>query len=101
MTRGPARAPAAGRSGALGCARDAVRHALIAVHGVGPAHRIRTSPNPNPQTRALCANASKSDHAFRGLERIADNYPKSVLRLDDMSLGEGNGIDHRCLWEIL
>jgi len=41
------------------------------------------------------------EREFRSLERIADNHPKSVVSLDEVALGERNGIEHRLLWNIL
>lgn len=41
------------------------------------------------------------DREFRSLERIADNHPKSVVSLDDVALGERNGIEHQLLWNML
>lgn len=38
---------------------------------------------------------------FRSLEAIPDNYPKSVISLDDVVLGERDGIAHRQLWSVL
>ncbi|MEI8138662.1 MAG: hypothetical protein WCI03_02205 [bacterium] len=41
------------------------------------------------------------DREFRSLERISDNYPKSVISLDDVSLGDRNGITHQLLWNLM
>lgn len=41
------------------------------------------------------------EREFRSLERIADNHPKSVISLDDVALGERNGIAHHQLWTLL
>ena len=49
----------------------------------------------------LLADATVIDREFRSLERIGDNYPKSVISLDDISLGERNGIAHQLLWNLL
>lgn len=40
------------------------------------------------------------EREFRSLERIGDNYPKSVISLDDVLLGERNGITHQQLWAL-
>lgn len=37
---------------------------------------------------------------FGNLEKINDHYPKKVVSLDDISLGNRNGIDHICAWEL-
>lgn len=49
----------------------------------------------------LLADETVIEREFRGLEQISDNYPKSVVSLDDVSLGERNGIAHQRVWEIL
>jgi len=41
------------------------------------------------------------DREFRSLESINDNYPKTVLSLDEVALGERNGIVHQRLWDVL
>jgi hypothetical protein len=37
---------------------------------------------------------------FGNLELIKDNYPKMVVSLDDMSIGNRNGIEHVLAWEL-
>jgi len=49
----------------------------------------------------LLADPSVIDREFRSLERLDDNYPKSIISLDDVSLGERNGIAHHLLWNLL
>ena len=49
----------------------------------------------------LLADPAVIEREFRSLERISDNYPKSVISLDDVSLGERNGISHKVLWDLL
>ena len=41
------------------------------------------------------------EREFQSLERIADNHPKSVVSLDDVALGQRNGIEHQLLWNML
>ncbi len=38
---------------------------------------------------------------FGNLEKIKDSYKKTVITLDDKSLGNKNGIEHKLIWEIL
>jgi len=49
----------------------------------------------------LLADPATIQREFGSLERVADNYPKSVISLDDVSLGERNGIAHESLWNVL
>jgi len=37
---------------------------------------------------------------FGNLEMINDNYPKTVVSLDEMSFGNRNGIKHMTAWEF-
>ena len=46
------------------------------------------------------ADTGVIEREFRSLERISDNYPKTVISLDDVSLGNRNGIGHRLLWDL-
>jgi predicted AAA+ superfamily ATPase len=41
------------------------------------------------------------EREFRSLEGIADNYPKCIVSLDDVALGERNGISHQLLWRLI
>jgi predicted AAA+ superfamily ATPase len=49
----------------------------------------------------LLADPATIEREFGSLERIDDNYPKSVISLDDVSLGQRNGIAHETLWSVL
>ena len=49
----------------------------------------------------LLADPTVVEREFRSLELIRDNYPKSVISLDDVSLGERKGIAHQRLWDLL
>ena len=49
----------------------------------------------------LLSDPSVIEREFRSLERIGDNYLKSVISMDDVSLGERNGIAHQMLWSLL
>jgi len=37
---------------------------------------------------------------FGNLEMISDHFPKKVVSLDDLSIGNRNGIEHICAWEL-
>ena len=41
------------------------------------------------------------EREFKSLEKIKDSYEKMVITLDDVSLGNKNGIKHLLAWEIV
>ena len=41
------------------------------------------------------------EREFSSLEAITDNYEKIVVSLDDLSLGNRNGVRHVLLWDML
>jgi hypothetical protein len=41
------------------------------------------------------------DREFGNLEKISDQYPKSVVSMDDFSFGNRNGITHQVAWEFV
>jgi predicted AAA+ superfamily ATPase len=49
----------------------------------------------------LLHDAQVIEREFRSLELIPDNHPKSVISLDDVALGERDGIAHQLLWNVL
>jgi hypothetical protein len=53
------------------------------------------------QTVYLLADDSVVEREFGNLEKIPDNYPKIVLSLDDVSLGNRKGITHMGAWEFI
>jgi predicted AAA+ superfamily ATPase len=40
------------------------------------------------------------DREFNNLEVIKDNFEKYVISLDDISIGNKQGIKHLCAWEL-
>jgi hypothetical protein len=40
------------------------------------------------------------EREFGNLEAIADQYPKSVVSMDDLSFGNRNGILHQVAWDF-
>ena len=47
----------------------------------------------------LLTDENVVNREFGNLERIKDNYEKIVVSLDDISLGERNGIRHYPAWD--
>lgn len=41
------------------------------------------------------------DREFKNLEKINDSYEKLVISMDDKSLSNKNGIEHKLAWEIM
>ncbi len=41
-----------------------------------------------------------ADREFRSLEKIRDSFEKMIISLDDAPLGNRNGINHICIWEL-
>ncbi len=52
------------------------------------------------QCAYLLQDESTVEREFAALESIADNYPKIVVSMDDISLPSRNGIHHIQVWEI-
>jgi hypothetical protein len=52
------------------------------------------------QATYLLSDESVIKREFGNLEIIPDHYPKKVISLDDVSIGNRNGIEHICLWEV-
>jgi predicted AAA+ superfamily ATPase len=49
----------------------------------------------------LLSDEKVVEREFRSLERIRDNFPKTVISMDDVELGARNGITHELLWNVL
>lgn len=49
----------------------------------------------------LLADNSVIEREFGNLEQIQDNYEKLVISLDDINLGNRNGIRHQNAWEFI
>ncbi len=49
----------------------------------------------------LLADEKVVEREFGNLEQIQDNYEKLVISLDDINLGNRNGIRHRNAWEFI
>jgi len=52
------------------------------------------------QVAYLLLNKKTADREFRSLEKINDSFEKTVISLDDAPLGNKNGINHICAWEL-
>jgi predicted AAA+ superfamily ATPase len=48
----------------------------------------------------LLGNDRVTEREFGNLERTGDNYPKTVISLDEISLGNVRGISHVRAWEL-
>lgn len=49
----------------------------------------------------LLSDESVVEREFGNLEQIGDFFEKMVVSLDDMNLGNRNGIIHRSAWEFV
>ncbi len=49
----------------------------------------------------LLADEAVVEREFGNLERIADHYEKIVISLDDVNMGNKNGILHQNAWEFI
>lgn len=52
------------------------------------------------QATYMLTDAKVIEREFGNLELIADHYPKKVISLDDVSIGNRNGIEHVCAWKL-
>ena len=52
------------------------------------------------QVAYLLADEKTIDREFGNLEKINDNYPKTVISMDDIQFGNRNGIKHLQAWEF-
>jgi len=52
------------------------------------------------QVSYLLSDEKVIKREFGNLESIKDHYPKKVISLDDVSIGNRNGVEHVCAWDI-
>lgn len=52
------------------------------------------------QVAYLLSNKKTVNREFRSLEKINDSFEKTVISLDDVPLGNKNGINHICAWDL-
>ena len=52
------------------------------------------------QVAWMLTDESVIERKFGNLEKISDQYPKSVISMDDLSFGNRNGINHQAAWEF-
>lgn len=53
------------------------------------------------QVSYLLSDETVVEREFQSLEQIRDNFPKTVISMDDVLLGDRNGITHELLWNVL
>lgn len=53
------------------------------------------------QVAYLLSDEKVIDREFGNLEKLADNYPKTVVSMDMVSFGNRNGINHVCAWDFV
>lgn len=52
------------------------------------------------QVAWMLTDESVIEREFGNLEKISDQYPKSVISMDDLSFGNRNGINHQVAWDF-
>jgi len=52
------------------------------------------------QVSYLLSDQNVINREFGNLEQIKDHYPKKVISLDDVSIGNRNGVQHICAWNL-
>ena len=52
------------------------------------------------QVTWMLTDESVIEREFGNLETIVDQYPKSVISMDDLSFGNRNGIVHQVAWDF-
>ncbi len=53
------------------------------------------------QVAYLLSNENVINREFGNLERLKDNYPKLVISMDMVPLGNRRGIEHICAWDFV
>ncbi len=53
------------------------------------------------QVSYLLSDKAVIEREYRSLKQIKDNYPKRVISMDEILLGDNEGIEHQNIWEVL